>query len=172
MTAGQLYWFDGLYLVLLIVVAIITRATAQRFVGAVTGGLAAGMAALGIDAAGEKAQLWHFAVAWEPVFVALLVVNFTLCAYVFLILWRVVRRFGSRGFALTLILAALIGPPRDYWYMARFPEWGSYASGISPALAISATYVVLLVLGYGAMRLVAGPAREDRLAQWPWNRGR
>jgi len=172
MTTGQLYWFDGLYLILLIVVAIITRATARRFVGAVAGGLTAGVTALGIDATGEKAGLWRFVIAWEPVFVALLVVNFTLCAYVFLILWRVVRRFGSRGFAVTLILAALIGPPRDYWYMARFPEWGSYAPGISPALAISATYVVLLVLGYGAMRLVAGPAREDRLARSPWRVGR
>ena len=75
---------------------------------------------------------------------------------------------GPRGFAMTMILAALIGPPRDYWYMARFPEWGTYASGVSPVLAISATYVLLVVLGYGVMRLVAGPAREDRLARRPW----
>ena len=24
------------------------------------------------------------------------------------------------------------------------------------------------IVGHGVMRLVAGPAREDRLARWPW----
>jgi len=169
MTAAQLYWFDCLYVILLIVVAILTRARTRRIVGAVAGGLAVGLVALGIIALGEKAQLWHFVISWQPYFLAHMVVDFALCAFVFLIMWRVVRRFGSRGFAMMMIFAALIGPPRDYWYMARFPEWGSYASGISPVLAISATYVLLVVLGYGVMRLVAGPAREDRLACWPWN---
>jgi hypothetical protein len=35
-------------------------------------------------------------------------------------------------------------------------------------LAISAAYVLLGILGHGVMRLVAGPAREDRLARRPW----
>ena len=64
-----------------------------------------------------------------------------------------------------VIAAAVIGPPRDYWYMARFPEWGAYGPGIAPVLAISATYVLFGVLGHGVMRLVAGPSREDRLAR-------
>ena len=50
------------------------------------------------------------------------------------------------------------------WYMRRFPEWGSYGPGIAPVLAISVSYVVLVLVGHGVMRLVAGPAREDRLA--------
>jgi Uma2 family endonuclease len=40
---------------------------------------------------------------------------------------RVARRFGWRGLAVVAIVAAFIGPPRDYWYMATFPEWGAYA---------------------------------------------
>jgi hypothetical protein len=67
-----------------------------------------------------------------------------------------------------LKVAAIIGPPRDYWYLRRFPEWGSDGPGIAPVLAISASYVVLVLVGHGVMRLVAGPAREDRLARRPW----
>jgi|SRR5215813_1590195 len=169
MTSGQLYWFDGLYVILLIVVAIVARATTRRIVGAVAGALVAGLAGLGIITLGERAQVWHFVIPRHAYFLAHLVVDFTLCAYVFLIMWRVVRRFGSLGFVITIIVAALIGPLRDYWYMAHFPAWGAYASGPSPVLAISATYVLLIVLGYGVMRLVAGPACEDRLSRWPWN---
>ena len=47
-------------------------------------------------------------------------------------------------------------------------EWGAYTWGVATVLAISAAYVLLGILGHGVMRLVAGPAREDRLARWPW----
>jgi len=52
--------------------------------------------------------------------------------------------------------------------MKRFPEWGSYGPGFAPVLAISATYVLLVVIGHGVMRLVAGPATADPLARRPW----
>ena len=67
-----------------------------------------------------------------------------------------------------LAVLAVIGPPRDYWFMRRFPEWGRYAPGIAPVLAISASYVVLVLAGHAVRRLVAGPAGEDRLARRPW----
>lgn len=168
MTTLQLYLFNGLYLILLVVVAVLTHATARRIRGALAGGFAVGVAGLGIIALGEKAGWWHQVIAWRPYFLALLVVNFALCAFVFLITWRIARRFGGRGLALAAIFAAVIGPPRDYWYMARFPEWGTYTWGVATVLAISAAYVLLGILGHGVMRLVAGPARQDRLAHWPW----
>jgi len=168
MTTEQLYLFNGLYLILLVVVAILTRATARRITGALCGGLAAGVAGLGIIALGEKARWWHQAITWRLYFLALLVVDFALCAFVFLITWRIARRFGWRGLSLAAIFAAVIGPPRDYWYMARFPEWGAYNWGVATVLAISAAYVLLGILGHGVMRLVAGQAREDRLARRPW----
>jgi hypothetical protein len=52
--------------------------------------------------------------------------------------------------------------------MARFPEWGGYAPGWAPVAAISAAYVLLGVVGHAVMRLVAGPAGADRLADRPW----
>ena len=70
--------------------------------------------------------------------------------------------------AVVVIFAAIIGPPRDYWYMARFPEWGSNAPGIAPVLAISGTYALMIVLGHFVMRLISGPANADPLARRPW----
>jgi hypothetical protein len=140
--------------------------------GALVGGGVAGVLALGILAVGEELGWWHMALTWEPYFMTLLWLDFALCAYVFLITWRIARRFGGRGLAVVTIVAAIIGPPRDYLYMAYFPEWGAYGLGIAPVLAISATYVVLGVVGHGVMRLVAGPARGDRLARRPWEAAR
>jgi len=98
----------------------------------------------------------------------LALIDFILCAFVFLITWRIARRFGWRGLAVLLAVLAFFGPVRDYWYMTRFPEWGGYGAGFAPVLAISASDVVLVLVGHGVMRLVAGPARGDRLAQRPW----
>jgi hypothetical protein len=166
MTTQQLYLFNGLYLILTVVVAVLTHAGARRFMGALAGGLAVGLAGLGIIALGEKARWWHQVITWQPYFLALLVINFTLCAFVFLITWRIARRFGGRGLGLASIFVAVIGPPRDYWYMARFPEWGAYNWSVSTVLAVSAAYVLMGILGHGIMRLVAGPANKDRLADW------
>jgi hypothetical protein len=109
------------------------------------------------------------AITWEPYFLALLWINCALSAFPFLLTWRIARRFHWRGLAVVLVIAAVIGPPRDYWYMQRFPEWGAYAPGFAPVLAISATYVLFLLVGHGAMRLVAGPAQGSPLARRPWD---
>jgi hypothetical protein len=171
MTTQQLHLFNCLYLVILGVVAVFTRATARRIAGAVAGAAAAGVVALGIIAFGERAGWWHMAITWEPYFLTLMWIDLALCGYVFLITWRLARRFGGRGLAVLAFVAAVIGPPRDYWYMRRFPEWGAYEPGIAPVLAISGTYVLLGIVGHGLMRLVAGPASADRLARRPWERG-
>lgn len=168
MTIQQLYLFDGLYLVVLVVVAVLTRATARRIAGALVGGVVFAVAALGIIALGEKVGWWHQPITWEPYFLILLLTGLSMCAFVFLITWRIVRRFGWRGLAVVLAVLAVVGPIRDYWYMSRFPEWGSYGRGVPTVLAVSVSYVLLVALGHGVMRLVSGPAREDRLARRPW----
>ena len=171
MTIQQLHLFNGLYLVVLVVVAILTRATRRRIAGALAGGGAAGVVVLGIIALGERVGWWHMALTWEPYFLTLMLIDLTLCAFLLLITWRIARRFSGRGLAVVLAAVAVIGPPRDYWYMRRFPEWGSYGPGIAPVLAISAAYVILVLVGHGVMRLVAGPARADQLARRPWEAG-
>src|ERR1700737_4394392 len=129
MTTQQLHLFNGLYLAVLVVVAFLTRATARRIAGALAGGVAVGVVALGIIALGEKVGWWHMAITWEPYFLTLLLIDFTLCAFIFLITWRIARRFGWRGLAVVVVIAALFGPVRDYGYMEQFPEWGAYAPG-------------------------------------------
>ena len=168
MTTNQLYLFNGLYLIILVVVAVLTRATGRRIAGALAGGAVNGVVALGIVALGEEMRWWHMAITWKPYFLMLLWIDFVLCAFFYLVTWRVARRFGWRGLAVVVVVFAVLGPMRDYQYMATFPEWGAYAPGVAPVLAISATYVLLVVVGHGVMRLVAGPAREDRLARRLW----
>ena len=167
MIREQLYFFAGLYLVILAVVTVLTRATPRRIAGALVGAGVAGVAGLGIIAVGENAGWWHMAILWEPYFLTLMCVAMTLCGFVFLLTWRLARRFGGRGLAVVVFVAAVLGPLRDYTYMARFPEWGSYAPGLAPVFAISAAYVILGILGHGTMRLIAGPASADPLARRP-----
>jgi hypothetical protein len=169
MTTTQLHLFNGFYLALLIVVAFFTRATARRIAGALAGGAVFSVVALGAVALGEEMGWWHFAIAWEPYFLTLLYLDGMIsCAPVYLVTWRVARRFGWRGLAVIVIVLALIGPPRDHWYMARFPEWGAYGPGLAPDLAIAAIYALIVPVGQSVMRLVAGPARADPLARRPW----
>src|SRR5262249_18682588 len=131
---------------------------------------ASGLVALGIVALGEAAGWWHMAITWEPYFLTVMLIGFAACAFIFLITWRIARRFGWRGLAVLLVALAIIGPPRDYWYMRHFPEWGRYAPGIGPVLPISAAYCILVLAGHGVMRLISGPSREDPLARRPWER--
>ena len=168
MTTQQIHLFNALYLVVLIIVAVLTRATARRIVGALAGGAVAGLVALGVVALGETLGWWHMTITWGPYFLTLLWIDFVRSSFVFLITWRIARRFGRSGLAVVLVIAAVFGPVRDYRYMQQFPEWGAYAPGFAPVLAISVTYVLLGTVGHSVMRLVAGPARADRLARRPW----
>jgi hypothetical protein len=164
MTTQQLYLFNGLYVAILIAVAYFTRARTRRLVGALAGGAVVSVVALGVIALGERVGWWHMAITWEPYFLTLLLFGLSLCAFIYLLTWRIARRFGGRGLAAAVVAAAIIGPPRDYWYMARFPEWGSYAPGPAPVVAIAATYALIVALGHAVMWLVAGPSTADQLA--------
>ena len=168
MTEQQLYLFGCLYLTILAVVAALTRATRRRLVGALVGAAVMGGAGIGIVAIGESVGWWHFVMPREPYFLTLMWIVIIPCGFIFLITWRIARRFGGRGLAVIICIVAVVGPLRDSWYMARFPEWGSYAPGFAPMLATSGAYVLLGIIGHGLMRLVAGPAAADRLARRPW----
>ncbi len=125
---------------------------------------------MGIIALGERIPLWHMAIHWEPSYLTLMCIDFALCGFIYLITWRIARRFGWRGFVVVTVIAAVLGPVRDYAYMRRFPEWGYYEPGIAPMAAVSVLYILLIVVGHGVMRLIAGPAGFDQLARRPWER--
>lgn len=168
MTTQQLYLLSSLYLVILAVVIVLTRATPRRIAGALVGAAVDGGALLGIVAIGQRAGWWHMAITWEPYFLTLMWMGTIPCGFIFLITWRIARRFGRRGLAVVAFVAAVLGPVRDFLYMATFPEWGAYEGGLAPVFAVSVAYLILGTLGHGTMRLVAGPAPADRLARRPW----
>jgi hypothetical protein len=111
-------------------------------------------------------------IARTPIFLALFYLGLAISVSpIYLVTWRLARRFGWRGLAVFTCIVAIIGPPRDYLIAATFPEWMVFAPGVAPILADAATYVGIVVLGHAVMRLIAGPAREDRLSRRPWETG-
>jgi hypothetical protein len=167
-TIGQLHIFNALYLALLVVVVIITRARMRRIVGALVGTFGAAAAGIAVIAVCERVGWWHFNMHWEPYYLFQLGISVALGSFVFLLTWRLARRFGGRGLAIALLVAATLGPFRDSAYIAMFPEWGYYAPGIAPMLAISVAYIVIGVVGHGLMRVISGPATADPLASRLW----
>ncbi len=169
MTRQQLIVMACAYSVALVAAVYFTRATSRRVVGAVAGGAAVGWMVLDVIALGEALGCWRVRLTSTLDFLALFYLVLAIsCTPIYLITWRVASRFGWRGLAVCLIVAAVIGPPRDYLIAAKYPEWMVFAPGVAPVLADSATYVGIVALGHAVMRLVAGPARGDRLARRPW----
>jgi hypothetical protein len=145
-----------------------TRATARRVMAALVGGAAAGLLGLGAIALCEALGWWRVPFASTPYFPALFYLSLSISLTpIYLVTWRVARRFGWRGLAVSLCIVAIIGPPRDYLIAAMFPKWMVFAPGFAPILADAATYVGIVALGHAVMRLIAGPASEDRLARPP-----
>jgi hypothetical protein len=166
MTTQQILLMTGLYLAALVVVTYFTRATTRRVMGALVGGAVVALMALKIIALCEALGWWRIPFASTPYFMPMLYLGLAIsCTPIYLVSWRVARRFGWRGLAVCVCIVAVIGPPRDYLYAATFPKWMVFSPGIAPILADSAAYTLILVVGHAVMRLVAGPAREDRLAR-------
>ena len=166
MTTLQMLLMIGLYAVALVVVIYFTRATARRVAGALAGGAAVGLMALGSITLCESLGWWKIPFASTPYFVFIFYIGVAItCSPIYLVTWRVARRFGGRGLAVFVAIVAVVGPPRDYLYAATFPEWMVFSPGVAPILADSATYIGIVVVGHVVMRLVAGTAREDRLAR-------
>jgi hypothetical protein len=164
MTIQQLIIVTCAYLVALVGVIYFTRATSRRIAGALAGGAAVGCFGMGAIVAGNALGLWRVPITWTPSFVALFYLGLAIsCSPIYLVTWRVARRFGWRGLAVCLVIVAIIGPPRDYLYAARYPAWMVFAPGIAPILADAVTYVGIVAIGHAVMLLVAGPARADRL---------
>jgi hypothetical protein len=164
MTPLQIIIVTCLYFAALLIVTYFTRATARRIVGALVGGAAVGLFGMGAIFLGNKAEFWRVPISWTPQFLTLFYLGLSISVSpVYLVTWRVARRFGWHGLAVCLGVVAVIGPPRDYLYALKFPSWMVFAPGVAPILADAAAYVGIVAIGHVVMRLVAGPSREDRL---------
>jgi len=164
MTARQLIFVTCAYTVALVFVIYLTRATWRRLAGALAGGAVIGILGMGAIVLGNTLGLWRVPIFRTPYFLSLFYLGLSISVTpIYLVTWRVARRSGWRGLVVCLVIVAIIGPPRDYLYAAKYPEWMIFAPGIAPILADAATYVGIVAIGHAVMRLFAGPAREDRL---------
>ncbi len=166
MTNSQIVLWTCLYFVALLATVYFTRATARRVAGALAGGAVVGLAMLAMVRWGNAIGWWHVPFGSSRYFLPLFYLGSLIsCSPIYLVTWRVARRFGSRGLAVSVAITAIIGPPRDYLIAATFPKWMVFGPGIAPIIADSAAYVVIVALGHGVMRLVAGPSCDDGLAR-------
>jgi hypothetical protein len=166
MTTTAIVLMTGAYFVALVVVAYVTRATSRRVLGAVCGGAVVGAISMGIIALCEAIGWWRMPIASTPFQHLLLYFAIAIsCSPIYLVTWRVARRFGWRGLAIFTGIVTIIGAPRDYLIAAKFPEWMVFSPGVAPILADSVAYFLIVVAGHAVMRLVAGPSAADPLAR-------
>ena len=172
MTMQQMLVMAVVYLAALVVVAYFTRPCVRRLAGALAAGAAVGLALLGVIPLAETLGLWRVSLSWTPAFLSLFYLAVIVSsASIFLISWRVARRFGGCGLVVLVASAAVIGPPRDYAWATMFPEWVVFAPGMAPVFGVAATYMCVGALGHAVMRLVAGPSAADPLARRRWETG-
>jgi hypothetical protein len=141
-----------------------TRASTLRTVGALIGVVL--FVALNIvwDLAASAAGWWHYPnnITIQPVWV------YTAQALVWgtigtLIGWRIARRFGMRGLTVFFVILSAIGAGRDFAYSVKSDVLVfTMPFGL---LMDSLAWASLYVLSYLTMRLIAGPASDDRLAR-------
>ena len=145
-----------------------TRAPLRRVMGALAGGGAAACLGMGAIVSGDALGVWQVSLPATLGVLTLFYLGLAISlSPIYLITWRVARRFGWHGLAVCLIVVGVIGPPRDYLYAAVYPEWMVFARGVAPVLADAATYVGLVALGHAVMRIVSGAARGSRLSRQP-----
>ena len=166
MTSIEIILMIGFYSAALVAVVYFTRAKQRRILAALAAGAVFGIVAILGISLGESQGWWHVPSPGTVSFYLLLWLGFAIsCAVTYLVLWRIVRRFGSRGLIVCVLVSAVIGPPRDYLIVAKFPAWMTFAPGIAPVLVDSAVYVLLILIGHVVMRMVAGSAESDALAR-------
>src|SRR5215467_10744674 len=150
-----------------------TKARLWRVSGALLGGLAGGLLNVVADLLAFALGWWHYASA-HPAYAPpwfYVTAGLGYGAVFSLLGWRIDRRFGRRGVLIFLTCIAIYGPLRDYLGTAAASASGFHLLVMTPApLAVLADvlcWVGCVGLAMLVMRLVAGPAREDRLAREP-----
>jgi hypothetical protein len=166
MTTTPILLMTSAYFVALVVVAYLTRATSRRVFGAVCGGAVVGAISMAIIALCEALGWWRMPIASTPFHALLLYCGISIsCSPIYLVTWRIARRFGLRGLTIFTAIVTIIGAPRDYLIAAKFPEWMVFSPGVAPIVADSVAYFLIVVAGHAVMRQVAGPSAADPLAR-------
>src|SRR5438045_8320828 len=100
MTTQQIILVTCAYLVALVVVVYFTRPTLRRVAGALAGGAIVGVFGIGAIVVGNVLGWWRVPIFWTPYFLTLFYLGLLVSVTpIYLITWRLARRFGWRGLA-------------------------------------------------------------------------
>ncbi len=143
-----------------------SRATTRRVMGALAGGLSVALVGSGVEAFAHARGWWRYPDGDSPVGpLAMYPVLVVMMAFLSLFGWVVMRRFGGRGLVVYLVVLAVLGALRDYFISGKLMGLIVFAPGISLAIIDAGLWAGLTAISIGVMRLVAGPASDDRLAR-------
>ena len=164
MTTLPIILFTAGYAILFVLAVYFTRATFRRATGSLAGAVIVGLTSVSILVLGEAVGWWKIPLLSTP-FLLFLGLSISVSP-IYLVTWRIARRFGTRGLMLFAGVVTIIGAPRDYFIASKFPQWMVFSPGVAPVIADAVTYgAVIVLLGHAVMRIVAGPAQEDGLAR-------
>jgi hypothetical protein len=162
----QLALYTYVDVAIFIAAAYLTRARPRRLAGAAAAGVA--FVLVGLVLARETFSLgwWRLTLTEMPPFLGSLYAADVSCwaATLALVSWRITRRFGWRGQATVIALAAVWGPARDF-VAATMTELIVITPGWTPVLGWAICWMLCVAILQGVMRLLAGPARTDPLAR-------
>jgi hypothetical protein len=82
-----------------------------------------------------------------------------------LAVWRVSRRVGWAGPTAAVVVVSAGAPFRERLYYEKFTHMMTVSWGFYPMVADAALWAVAFALGFAVMRIIAAPARNDRLAR-------
>lgn len=156
----------------LIIIIYFTRATRRRIIGALAGGLTMGLLVILIDFIVSLLGFWYYpgsTTGYAPLGYYIPTALFY-GSGIALIGWRINRRFGIKGLAAFIILFGLYGSIRDYVTAATVSKGIIiFGLGIVPVIADYLTWVGGITTAQIVMWLVAGSAKDDRLARTKTN---
>jgi hypothetical protein len=148
-----------------------TRASQRRTLGALSGGLAVALVGAGVEAFAHARGWWRYTADDTPfgplVLYPVLVVAF---AFLALIGWRVMRRFGWPGLAVFLTIVAVVGTLRDYLISGRQMGLIVFSPGLALIIIDAFLWAGLSAIAIAVMRALSGPAQADSLARRAWDR--
>jgi len=154
-------------LALLVGAAYVSRARALRAAGSIAGGAIFSVFVTVVPIS----MRWRRFVPLEHSTQALLLlytIGVLYGAIIALAGWRIARRFGWRGLTAFVIVVSIGGPIRERLYLSA-AHLVVVAPGMVPWIANTLSWVCALLLSHSIMRLMAGPARDDRLARRRWS---
>lgn len=150
------------------VIAFFTRATLRRIAGALVGALPIIPLVMFYDSLAARLGWWHY----PSVTTGRAPIAWYIAAALFygaalgLVGWRVIRRWGTRGLVVFLVMFAFFGVTRDYLYSLT-TSLIVFGPGPLPLIADLFAYASAGALVQLLMVWIAGSPRSDILARKP-----